>query len=48
MDLGVECDLNENGSHGLINSNAWSPESRTVWEGLGGLVGMSLLEEVCH
>lgn len=33
--------LKENGSHGLLCLNDWSPVSGTIWEGLGG---MTLLE----
>ena len=35
-------DLNENGLHGLMCLNTWSPEGKNVWEGLGGV---ALLEE---
>jgi hypothetical protein len=37
--------LNENGPHRFIYLSAWSSVGGTLWE---GLVGVALLEEVCH
>lgn len=38
-------DLNKLGPHGLLCLNAWSPDSRTVWQGFGGV---DLLDEVFY
>lgn len=41
------CDLNKNGSHGLIYLNGLSLVHASVWEGLKWLGDVALLEKIC-